>query len=88
MFKYANYLSCHNHSNHWVDYVNNRRHDHIGIEQFLHTKWCPTRQFTFICSVVEANALYSRNSGRKAIPEPQLEFCRKSSLGMLKKKIG
>ena len=37
-FEYAEYLSHHNHSNHWVDYVNNRRRDPIGIEQVWHTK--------------------------------------------------
>ena len=30
-FKYAKYISRQNHSNHWVDDVNNRRHDPIGI---------------------------------------------------------
>ena len=32
-FKYARYLSRHIHSKHWVDDVNNRRHDPIVIEQ-------------------------------------------------------
>ena len=81
-FKYVEYLSRHNNSNHWVDNVNNRRHDNIGLEQVWHTKWWTTRQFTFICSVVKANAVYSKARGRKAIPEPQLEFCRKLALGM------
>ena len=31
-FKYANYLSRHNHSKHWVDDGNNRRHDTIYLE--------------------------------------------------------
>ena len=38
-FKYAKYLSHHNHSKHWVDYVSNRRHDTIGLAQFCHIKW-------------------------------------------------
>ena len=63
--------------------MNNRRHDHIGLEQVWHTKLRHTRQFTFICSVTEANAVYSRARGMKAIPEPQLEFIRKLVLGML-----
>ena len=71
-FKYAKYLSRPNHSKHWVDDVNKRRHDHIGLEQFWHTKWWPTQQFNFICSVAKANAAYSRSRERKAIPEPQL----------------
>jgi hypothetical protein len=32
-------LSRHNHSKHWVDDVDNRRHDPIGLEQVWHTKW-------------------------------------------------
>ena len=56
-FKYAEYLSRHNHSNHWVDDVNHRSHDTIGIEQVWHTKCWPTRKFTFICSVAKANAI-------------------------------
>ena len=35
-FKYADYLSLHNHIKHWVDDVNNRRHDPIGLEQVWH----------------------------------------------------
>ena len=69
-FKYAEYLSRHNHRNHWVDDVNNKRHDNIVIEQIWHTKLWPTRKFTFIFSVVNSNAVYSRAHGRKAIPEP------------------
>ena len=80
-------LDRHNHSNNWVDDVNNRKHDPIGIEQVCHTKWWPTQQFTFICFVDEANAVYSRARGRKAIPDPQLEFSRKLDLGMLKKNL-
>ena len=56
----------------------------IGIDNFWHTKVWPTRKFTFICSVANSNAVYSRARGRKAIPEPQLEFRRKLVLGMLK----
>ena len=37
-FKYAEYLSCHNNSNHWVNDVNNRRHDPIVLGQVWHTK--------------------------------------------------
>ena len=86
-FKYAKYPTHHNHSNHWVNDVNNRRHDPIGIEQVWHTELWPTRQFTFICSVTEASAVYPRARGRKAIPEPQLEFCRKLALGMLENNL-
>ena len=37
-FNYVEYLSRHNRSKHWVDNVNNRRHDTIGLEQVWHTK--------------------------------------------------
>ena len=71
-FKYVEYLSHHNDIKHWVDGLNHRSHDNIGIEQVWHKKWWPTRQFNFICSVAEANTVYSKARGRKAIPEPQL----------------
>ena len=67
--------------------MNNSRHDNIGLEQVWHTKWWPTQKFTFICSVDETNAVYSRALGSKAIPEPQLEFHRKSALGLLENKL-
>ena len=86
-FKYAEYLSHNIHSKHWVDYVNNRRHDPIGIEQVWHKKWWPTRLFTLIFSVAEANAVYSRARGRKEIPEPQLEFSSKPALGILENNL-
>ena len=71
-FKYTEYLSYHNHSKHWVDDVNNRRHDPIGIEQVWSTKWWSAQKFTFVFSVTKSKALYSRYRGRKVIPEPQL----------------
>ena len=86
-FKYAEYISHQNHSKHWVDDVNNRRHDTIGIEQAWHTKWWPKRKFTLTFSVAEANTVYSRARGSKAIPEPQLEFYRKLALGMLENNL-
>ena len=67
--------------------MNNRRHDPIGLEQVWHTKWWPTQKFTSICSVYEANAVYSRAHGRKTILMPQLEFCRKLALEMLEKNL-
>ena len=84
-FKYTEYLSRRNQIKHWVDDVNNRRHDTIVLEQVWHKKWWPTQQFTFICSVAEANAVYSRAYERTTIPEPQLEFHKKLALGILKK---
>ena len=67
--------------------MNNRRYDPIGLMQVWNTKWWPTQQFTFICSIAEANAVYSRARGRKAIPEPQLEFHRKLDLEMLENNL-
>ena len=81
-FNYTEYLSRHNRSKHWVDDVNNRRHDPIGLEQVWHTKWWPTRQFTFICSVVEANAVMCRARARKDTPTPQLDFRRALAIKM------
>ena len=81
------YLYRHNHSKHWVDDMNNRRHDTIGIGQVWDTKWCPTRKFTFILSVAKANAVYSRAHGRKAILDPQLEFRSKSAMGNMENNL-
>ena len=67
--------------------MNNRRHDNNGLEQVCHTEWWPTQKFTFICSVVKANAVYSRARGRKAITEPKIEFCKKIALGMLENNL-
>ena len=86
-FNYSEPLSRHNHSKHWVDDVNNRRHDPIGLEQVWHTKWWPTRQFTFICSVAEANAVMCRARATKENATPQLEFRRAVAMKMLNNKI-
>ena len=87
-FKYAEPMSRHNRSKHWVDDVNNRRHDPIGLEDVWATKWWPTRQFTFICSVAEVNAVNSRARARKGKTDPQLTFRRNLALDMLENKIG
>ena len=47
-FNYTEPISHHNHSKHWVDDVNARRNDHIGMEGVWHTKCWPYRQFTFL----------------------------------------
>ena len=56
-FKYAEPMSRHNKAKHWVDDVNNRRHDPIGLEDVWATKWWPNRQFTFLCSIAEVNVI-------------------------------
>ena len=86
-FNYVEYLSRHNRIKHWVDDVNNRRHDPIGLEQVWHTKCWETRQFTFICSVAEANSVYSRAHARQGKPTPQLAFRRQLALKMLTNSI-
>lgn len=63
-FKYAEPFSRYCRAKHWVDDVNNRRHDPIGLEEVWHTKWWPMRQFTFICSVAEVNAVQSQARGK------------------------
>ena len=87
-FNYAEFLSNHNRSKHWVDDVNNRRHDPIGLEEVWHTKWWPTRQFTFICSVAESNAVHCKARALKAPTTPQLEFRRNLAKQMLMNKLG
>ena len=86
-FKYTEPLSRHNTCKHWIDDVNNRRHDPIGLDDVWHTQWWPNRQFTFVCSVSEVNAVNSRARARNAPPEPQLEFRRQLAKHMLLNKI-
>ena len=59
-FKYCKPMSRHNHAKHWVDDVNNQRHDLIGLEEVWATKWWPHQQFAFVCSIAEVNALNAR----------------------------
>ena len=86
-FKYTEYLARHNRSKHCVDDVNNRRYDPIGLEQVWHTKWWPTHQFTFICSVAEANTVISRARAMGETPTPQLKFRRALAMKMLQNNI-
>ena len=86
-FNYTEPISHHKHSKHWVDDVNAITHDPIGLEDFWHTKWWPRRQFTFLFSVLEVNALNSRARARRLPAESQLAFRRKLARGMLKNKL-
>ena len=70
-----------------MDDVNSRRHDPIGIEDVWHNKWWPHRKFTFLCSVLEVNALNSRARARRLPAESQLAFRRKVARGMLNNKL-
>jgi len=87
-FKYAEPFSRHNRAKHWVDDVNNRRHDPIGLEEIWATKWWPNRQFTFLLSVAEANAVQSRARGKKEGAEATLNFRKQLAYRMLFNKMG
>jgi hypothetical protein len=84
-FKYTEPFSRHHRSKHWVDDVNNCRHNPIGLEEGWVTKWWPSRQFTFILSVVEANAVQARARGTKETAMPTLEFRKKLAMRMMTK---
>ncbi len=43
-FHYVDPMSCHNHSKHWIDDVNNCRHDPIELEDVWTTKWWSMQQ--------------------------------------------
>ena len=86
-FKYAKPLSRHNRAKHWVDDVNNRRHDPIGLERVWATKWWPNRQFTFLLSVAEVNAVQAWARAKKEILMPTLEFRKKLAMRMMTNKL-
>ena len=86
-FNYTDPISRHNHSKYWVDDVNARSHDPIGLEDVWHSKWWPHCQFTFLCSVSEVNALNSWAHARRLPVESQLAFRRKLARGVLKNKL-
>jgi hypothetical protein len=75
-FQYSEPFSRFSRGKHWVDDVNNRRHDPIGLEEVWQTKWWPMQQFTFICSIAEVNAVQSWARGTHEATMPQLQFCR------------
>ena len=87
-FKYAEPFSRHNRAKHWVDDVNNRRHDPIGLEEIWATKWWPNRQFTFLLSVAEANAVQARARGKKEGAEASLNFRKQLAKCMIFNKLG
>ena len=86
-FRYAEPFSRHNKGKHWVDNVNNRRHDPIGLEYTWKTKWWPNRQFTFLLSVAEVNAGQSWARARDEKPDPTLIFRRKLAIQMMTNNI-
>ncbi|KAL3809499.1 hypothetical protein ACHAXA_009735 [Cyclostephanos tholiformis] len=82
-FKYTEPFSRYARAKHWVDDVNNRHHDPIGLEEVWGTKWWAMRQFTFLCSVAEVNAVQSRARGKNEVAEPQLQFRRELARQMI-----
>ena len=82
-FKYSEPFSPYCRAKHWVDNVNNRRHDPIGLEEVWHTKWWPMRQFIFICSAAEVNDVQSWARAWGETTMPQLQFCQKLAKQML-----
>jgi hypothetical protein len=80
-------FSRYSRAKHWVDDVNNRRHDPIGLEEVWGTKWWAMRQFTFLCSVAEVNAVHSRARATNETSMPQLNFRRKLAQQMMENTI-
>ena len=83
-FKYTEPLSRHNRAKHWVDDINNRCHDPIGLESAWATHWWPNQQFTFILSVVEANAVQAWVRAKKEAAMLTLEFRKNLALKIMK----
>jgi hypothetical protein len=52
------------------------------------TKWWPNRQFTFILSVAEANAVQAWARGTSETAMPTLEFQKKLAMQMMQNKRG
>jgi hypothetical protein len=63
-----------NKGKHWVDDVNNRCHDPIGLETTWKTKWWPNRQITFLMLIAEVNAGQAHACARDKKPDPTLSF--------------
>lgn len=86
-FNYIEPLSRHNRAKHWVDDVNNHRHDPIGLESSWATKFWPHWQFTFFLSIAEVNANNSQARARGKPAQPTLEFRKKLARQMMNNKL-
>ena len=86
-FNYVEPLSRHNVAKHFVDDVNNRRHDPIGLDAAWATKSWEQRQLTFFLSIAEVNALNSQARGRNAPALPTLTFRKKLAQQMIENKL-
>ncbi len=87
IFSYVEPLLRHNMAKHFVDDVNNRRHDPIGLDSSWATKSWEQRQFTFFLSIAEVNALISQARGRKCPAAPTLTFWKKSAQQMINNRL-
>jgi hypothetical protein len=87
-FKYSEPFYRHNRGKHWVDDVNNRQHDPIGLESAWATKWWPNQQFTFILLVAEANAVQARARATNQTAMLTLEYQKKLAMQMMQNKLG
>ncbi len=76
-FNYMEPISRHNTAKHFVDNVNNRRHDPIGLDAGWATKKWEHRQCMFFLLIAEVNAINSLARGRNAKAEPTLVFRKK-----------
>lgn len=86
-FKYTEPFSCYSKAKHWVDDVNNRHHDPISLKEVWGTKWCPMRQFTFLCLIAEVNAIQSWARVKNKTSMPQLDFHQKLAQQMMENTI-
>jgi len=87
-FRYVEPLSRHNQSKHWVNGFNKQRRDPVCLEDVWTTSWWPIRQFTFLCSIAEVNAINSRARARKENADPLLAFRRKLAMDMMENQTG
>ena len=86
-FRYVEPISRHNLAKHFVDDVNNRRHDPIGLDQGWPTKRWDHRQFAFFLSVAEVNAVNSQARARRNAAVPTLEFRKKLARQMMENRL-
>ncbi len=73
---------------HCIDNVNNCHHDLIAFEDVWGIQWWPTRQFTFLCSIVEVNAAILQEHARKQKAELQLTFHLNLAAQMMNNQLG
>ncbi|KAL7473681.1 hypothetical protein ACHAXS_014180 [Conticribra weissflogii] len=87
-FRYVEPLSRQNQCKHLVNEFDIQRHDPVCLEDVWTTNWWPIRQFTFLCSIAEVNAINSRARSRKENADPLLPFRRKLAVDLMKNQIG